>query len=76
VAIPPPRVRVYRRVSRSTTAIAENATLGQLVADSIANIVTGREDISALDTMIADWQSRGGDQIRQEFQDELAASEG
>lgn len=60
----------------SPTAISENATLAQIVSDAIANIVTGRDDISALDTMISDWKSRGGDTIREEIQEAYQASQG
>jgi putative aldouronate transport system substrate-binding protein len=51
------------------------AELNQYVMDTVTEIVTGRQQISALDTMISEWKSRGGDQIRQEFQDALAQRE-
>ncbi|MBA2469513.1 MAG: extracellular solute-binding protein [Chloroflexia bacterium] len=60
----------------SPTAIQEGGTLGQLVADTLSNIVTGRDDISALDTMISDWRSRGGDTIRAEYEEAYAANQG
>jgi len=34
-------------------------------------IVTGRQPLTALDTYIKDWKSRGGDMIRQEYQQSL-----
>ncbi|MDQ3655902.1 MAG: hypothetical protein M3457_12590 [Chloroflexota bacterium] len=60
----------------SPTAIQEGGTLSQLVADTLSNIITGRDDISALDTMVSDWQSRGGDTIRAEYEEAYAANQG
>jgi putative aldouronate transport system substrate-binding protein len=60
----------------SPTSIEETQTLGQLVADTLSGIVTGREDISALDGMISEWQSRGGDTIRSEYEEAYAANQG
>ena len=36
-----------------------------------ASWFTGREPLSALDAAIRDWRSRGGDQIRKEFEQAL-----
>jgi putative aldouronate transport system substrate-binding protein len=60
----------------SETAIKESGTLGQLVADTIASVVQGREGIEAVDTLVSDWKSRGGDTIRQEYEEAYAASQG
>jgi putative aldouronate transport system substrate-binding protein len=60
----------------SPSAIDNNATLGQLVADTLSNIITGRDDISALDTLVSDWKSRGGDDIRAEYEAEYANNQG
>lgn len=51
------------------------AELTQYTTDTVTEIVTGRQPISALDTMIGEWKSRGGDQIRQEYQDAIAQRE-
>lgn len=59
----------------SETAIAENQTLGQLVADQLSSIVTGRDDISSLDSMVSEWRERGGDTIRAEYQEAYAANQ-
>ena len=56
----------------SPTAITKSSTLGQIVKDGLASIVTGRDDISKLDGMISDWKSRGGDDIRKEYEDAYA----
>lgn len=55
----------------SATNVAKAAELGTFGFDQVTAIVTGRQPLSALDTAIKDWKSRGGDQIRQEFQQSL-----
>jgi putative aldouronate transport system substrate-binding protein len=55
----------------SATADAKKAELAQLQADRLAAVVTGREPLSAWDQFVKDWRSRGGDQIRKEYQDAL-----
>jgi putative aldouronate transport system substrate-binding protein len=60
----------------SPTAIEEGGTLSQLIADTLSNIITGREDVSAVDTLVSDWQSRGGDTIRGEYEEAHAANQG
>ncbi len=67
VAIGNPTAGLY-----SETQGEEGATLNQLIADTYTAIVTGREPIDALDAMIEEWQSRGGDQIRQEYEEAIA----
>ena len=51
-----------------------NATLQQGVNDGISEIVQGRRPVGDLDQVIADWRTKGGDKIRGEFQDALAAT--
>lgn len=58
----------------SETQGREGATIGQFIADSVTAIVTGRESIDTLDGVIQQWKDRGGDTIRQEYQDALAAN--
>jgi putative aldouronate transport system substrate-binding protein len=60
----------------SETAIAEGGTLSTLVADTISNVITGRDDLSALEGLADEWRSRGGDQIRAEYEEAYAASQG
>jgi len=57
----------------SSTNAMRGAELGQLQIDRTIALVTGREPLSALDTWIKDWRSRGGDAIRKEYQDALKA---
>jgi putative aldouronate transport system substrate-binding protein len=51
----------------SDTAMKQQATLDSLVNDRILRIVRGLDPLSALDTLINDWKSRGGTQIAQEY---------
>jgi putative aldouronate transport system substrate-binding protein len=60
----------------SPTAIKEGQTLSQLIADSTTSIVTGRADMTQLDALIADWQNRAGNTIREEYQAAYAANQG
>jgi putative aldouronate transport system substrate-binding protein len=52
----------------SATNAARTAQLTQFDADRRVAIITGREPLSALNGWISEWKSRGGDQIRQEYQ--------
>ena len=45
--------------------------LNQCGVDLVTAMGTGREPLTSLDTFIKDWKSRGGDQVRQEFQTAL-----
>ncbi len=55
----------------SATNAMKAAELRQLRIDRLNVIIQGREPLSALDTFVRDWRSRGGDAIRKEFQDAL-----
>lgn len=55
----------------SATEAARSSELSQLRNDRLMAIFSGREPLSALDQYIKDWKSRGGDQIRQEYEQEL-----
>lgn len=55
----------------SPTEAEEGAVLSQLVNDTVVSIVTGRESFDALDGMRNEWRNRGGDEIRDEFQERL-----
>jgi putative aldouronate transport system substrate-binding protein len=52
----------------SQTNVSKAPELSQFGFDRVTAMVTGREPLTSLDTFIKDWKSRGGDQIRQEFQ--------
>jgi len=57
----------------SPAAIAKGSELQTLTQDRMIAIITGREPFSSFDTFVKDWRSRGGDQIRMEYQQELKA---
>ena len=44
-----------------------------LTQDRMIAVITGRDPLSAFDTFVKDWRSRGGDQMRKEFEQELKA---
>jgi putative aldouronate transport system substrate-binding protein len=56
----------------SPTNVDKAAELDQLQSERIAGIVSGRDDLPALDGLIEEWRSRGGDQIRAEYEQALA----
>lgn len=58
----------------SQTNVAKAPELNQFGFDQVTAIITGRQPLSSLDTFIRDWKSRGGDQIRNEFQNALKGS--
>jgi len=55
----------------SQTNVSKQTELNQFGFDRVTAIITGREPLTALTQAIADWKSRGGDQIRTEFQASL-----
>lgn len=56
----------------SPTNNSKNAELTQLGLDRVTEIVTGRAPMSSFDTYVKEWRSRGGDQIRKEFEQALS----
>ncbi|CAA9577061.1 MAG: hypothetical protein AVDCRST_MAG88-2920, partial [uncultured Thermomicrobiales bacterium] len=55
----------------SPTYVSKAGELNQLRIDRVSAVVAGREPLSALDQYVRDWRSRGGDQMRKEYQDAL-----
>ena len=55
----------------SPTNGMKDAELSQLEADRRTEIIIGRQPLTAWDDFIKDWRSRGGDQIRKEYQDAI-----
>ncbi len=70
VAVANPAAGVY-----SPTSGEVGAELNQYTADTYTAIVTGREPIDMVDEMVSQWRERGGDQIRAEMEEALAAAE-
>ncbi|MBV8083886.1 MAG: hypothetical protein JO247_03630 [Chloroflexi bacterium] len=58
----------------SNTALTKGVALNQAVNDGLNDIVLGRRPLSDYDQLIKDWVSGGGDTIRKEFMDAIAAS--
>jgi putative aldouronate transport system substrate-binding protein len=52
----------------SAANVAKGSELNQLVRDRTGSLVTGREPLTGLDDFIAQWRSRGGDEIRREYE--------
>ncbi|MBV8086164.1 MAG: hypothetical protein JO247_15265 [Chloroflexi bacterium] len=50
------------------------ATLQPAIDDAIGSIVTGREPMSFWDQTVKDWQTKGGNKIRDEYQAAIAAA--
>jgi putative aldouronate transport system substrate-binding protein len=55
----------------SPTNVSKLAELRQFAFDRVTEIVTGRAPMSALDDMVKEWKTRGGDQTRQELEQAL-----
>lgn len=58
----------------SIASVETAGELSQLVTDRIGAIITGREPLESMDQFIADWRSRGGDEVRQQFEEDLQES--
>jgi putative aldouronate transport system substrate-binding protein len=58
----------------SATAVRNGAVVTQTLQDGIRDIIAGRRQFSEYDNLVAEWRSGGGDQIRKEYQDALAAA--
>lgn len=69
IGLPNPTIGYY-----SPSASEKKATLNQLVSDEVTDIVLGRKDISALDELPKTWADRGGDQVRQEYEEAIEQS--
>jgi putative aldouronate transport system substrate-binding protein len=55
----------------STTSSSKGVPLTQKFAEGTVDIVLGRRPMGDFDGLVREWQSGGGDQIRQEFQQAL-----
>jgi putative aldouronate transport system substrate-binding protein len=58
----------------SPAASTQGPSANQLVLDMLTDILFSRREMSEYDQMVKDWQSKGGNQIRQELQQALAAA--
>jgi len=58
----------------SPAASTVGPSASQLVLDTLTDIIVGRRDLSEYDQMVKDWQTKGGNQVRTELQQALAAA--
>jgi putative aldouronate transport system substrate-binding protein len=58
----------------STTSSAKGPVLNQAVGDALQEIIGGRRPLNDFDQVKKDWASNGGEQIRKEFQEAIAAA--
>src|SRR5579864_74469 len=58
----------------SLTNFTKGFSLTQSVTDGITDIVVGRRPLSDFDQLVKDWQTNGGETIRQEYQQSIAGS--
>ena len=58
----------------SVTNFAKGFTLSQTLNAGLVDIVVGRRQMTDYDQLIQDWQSNGGEQIRQEYTQAIAAA--
>jgi putative aldouronate transport system substrate-binding protein len=58
----------------SATWEKKGVSLNQTFMDAVTDIVAGRRPLTDFDAVIKDWASNGGDQIRTEFQQAVAAA--
>ena len=58
----------------SATNDAKGTKLNLAIMDTLGDLVAGRRPLSDYDQMVKDWQSNGGEQIRTEFQQQIASS--
>jgi putative aldouronate transport system substrate-binding protein len=60
----------------SPTFASKGTVLQQMVYTGIGEVVLGRAPASSIDQLIRDWKSQGGDQMRTEFEQAIAAATG
>ncbi len=58
----------------SATNFAKGFTLQQAVDDALVDIIVGRRPFADYDQMVKDWLANGGETIRKEYQESIAAS--
>ena len=57
----------------SNTSATKNATIDKAFNDGVNEIIQGRKPFGDLDKLISTWKGGGGDDIRNELQDQLQA---
>jgi len=60
----------------SPTYAGKNAALQQALYEKINDMVVGRQPMSIWDQVVKEWRDNGGDQIRKEYETEIATARG
>lgn len=71
IGISNPTIGLY-----SPTNASNGSTLNTNLNDGISSIIAGRESMSYWKTVLEQWRSQGGNQIKQEYQQAYAKSKG
>jgi putative aldouronate transport system substrate-binding protein len=58
----------------SVTNFSKGFTITQALNDAIVDMVVGRRALSDYDQIVKDWQNNGGETIRKEYMESIAAS--
>jgi putative aldouronate transport system substrate-binding protein len=58
----------------SPTGVRQGVVVNQTFMDGMRDIIVNRRPFSDFDQLVSDWRSNGGDTIRKEFQDAIAAA--
>jgi putative aldouronate transport system substrate-binding protein len=58
----------------SETFAAKGRVLNRMLSDGVGEVVLGRAPLSSIDRLISDWRAQGGDQMRAEFEEAIAAA--
>ncbi|GAC1323107.1 MAG: extracellular solute-binding protein [Chloroflexota bacterium] len=58
----------------SLTNFSKGFILSQALSDGMTDIIIGRRPMSDYDQVVKDWQSNGGEQVRKEYTESIAAS--
>jgi putative aldouronate transport system substrate-binding protein len=58
----------------STTLGAKGATINRTMIDGVTDIIAGRRPVDDMTQLVKDWQDSGGQQIRGELQEAIAAA--
>ena len=58
----------------SSTWERKGVSLNQVILDGMTDITAGRRPLSDFDTLTREWAANGGDQIRTEFEQAIAAA--
>jgi putative aldouronate transport system substrate-binding protein len=58
----------------SQTFASKGLVLNQMIYNGVGEVVLGRQPVSSVDQLVKDWKAQGGDQIRTEFEQAIAAA--